>query len=157
MTRPAPRFSQPLTRATRRLLVVVAAVAVALALSLTQVDGVAANLAFYGALVAWVVITVRVDRALHGLPGRPERRLDERELSLRNATYHRAYRIITGLGIALLLSAVAVTEWTQRTAATVEPERALLLMLVLYVTVVLNLPWMALAWRLPDPVDEGAA
>lgn len=154
MSQSTPHRSHALPRAVRRVLVVLAAALVVLVLALTQADGAVANVAFWLALIAWVGIVVRVDRALQGLPERPDGSLDERELALRNATYHRAYRIVSGLGIALLVAAVVGTELAARGAPGFDLAASLLLLFVGYVAVVLNLPWMALAWRLPDPLGE---
>ena len=154
MTQTAPRFSRPLRRTTRRALVIMASSAVLFVLVLTQIAGPLAAVALWAGLAAWVAIAWRVDRSMHGLPERAEERLDERELAVRNATYHRAYRIITVLGILILTAGIAVIESAGRVGLAIEPRRGLLMLLVGYVTVVLSLPWMTLAWRLPDPIGD---
>lgn len=154
MTDTAPRPTPPLGQTTRRVLVVLAAACVSTALLLTQADGTWPQIVFYAALVGWVVTVGRVYRDMQGLPQRPDRRLDERELALRNATYGQAYRVVATLGVAMLLLAIGLTEAIERGFLDVGRARALTLLLVGYVAVVLNLPWMALAWRLPDPVPE---
>lgn len=158
MTHANRRFERPIGRAQRRVLVVVALVAITIALVLTQFDGFAGNLGFWVALMVWAGVSVRVDRALHGITKRDTDRLDERELALRNDAYHGAYRVITALGVSLLLAVVGMTLLSQRGGFAVDaPLQVVLLMLVGYVAVVLSLPWMWLAWILPDPVDEGGA
>lgn len=153
--RAAPRLAGPLERRTRRALVVLAAVSITSALLLTQLDGWLANVAFWVGLALWTMIAIRVDRSMQGLPRKAPGRLDERELALRNACHYGAYRVISALGVMALLVAILVTEAAERGLLGIVPQRALIVVLVGYVAVVLNLPWMTLAWRLPDPVPEG--
>lgn len=150
-------FAGPLERRMRRVLVVLAGAAITIALLLTQLDGWLANLGFWVGLALWTVIAIRVDRSMQGLPRKAAGRLDERELALRNACHYRAYRVISALGVLALLVAILATEAAERGALGVTPQRALIVVLVGYVAVVLNLPWMTLAWRLPAPVPEGEA
>lgn len=158
MTERAPSwFAGPLRRRMRRALVVLAAIAITIALLLTQRDGWLANSGFWVGLALWIVIAIRVDRSMQGLPRKAAGRLDERELALRDDCHYRAYRVISALGVLALLVAVLATEVAERGALGVTPQRALIVVLVGYVAVVLNLPWMTLAWRLPDPVPEGEA
>ncbi|MDZ7799586.1 MAG: hypothetical protein U5K81_02180 [Trueperaceae bacterium] len=158
MTHANRRFEGPIGRAQRRVLVVVALVAITIALVLTQFDGLLVNMGFWVALIVWTGVYVRVDRALHGIPKRDTDRLDERELALRNDAYHGAYRVITALGVLLLVTAVGMTLLARGNGLAVDALlRVALLMLGGYVAVVLSLPCMWLAWILPDPVDEEGA
>lgn len=151
----APWLAGPLERGRRRVLVVIAGIALTLALLLSLLDGWLANVTFWLAMALWTIIALRVDRSMQGVPRETAGLPDEGELAPRNAGHHRAYRVISALGVLSLLVAILVSEAAERGALGVAPHRALILVLLAYVTVVLNLPWVTLAWHLPDPVPCG--
>lgn len=152
-------WRSPLPRTTRRLLIGVALAVLSGWTIASLVELPYADAAVVPVMALWILVVIRVNRAVHCILDRPEARLDERETELRQRAFTTAYRVVMALGALLLvpLMALVVAERFE-IAGFALSVRDMLLVLSLYVALVMMMPFLVLAWRLPDPIgrDEAA-
>lgn len=150
-------FASPIDRTTRRILVVVAAVTLVGWLALMVAGSPLRDEIFVPLVLLWSLMVTRLGFATRRLTERHSASLDEFEIELRNHVYFRSYQTVMAVG--LLLVFVVLVAWTFGIPATAlfgdDTDRALVALLTIYILLVLNLPWALLAWRFPDPVEEG--
>lgn len=153
-------FNSPIPRDRRRYLLVAGVALLAAWYGLGQVSAPAMDWLFWPAFALWALLVARLSRSVQRLPDQAESRLDERQVAVRNAIYHRCYQALMVLGGFTLLAAALLTgrvgPWWASLAES-DISRALLNLLGGFILLLWFLPLAVTVWSEPDPVPpEGA-